>query len=48
MQYTTQLNSLKTENALLSSNLDKERVTKDKLDSEVSGFGQRKETFGQG
>ncbi|XP_064633514.1 ankyrin repeat domain-containing protein 26-like isoform X4 [Lineus longissimus] len=41
MQYTTQLNSLKTENSLLSSSLDKERVAKDKLDSELESLRTR-------
>ena len=35
MQYNIQLSQLKTENTVLISNLEKERGTKDKIETEV-------------
>lgn len=35
MQYNVQLSSMRTENSMLTSSLEKERASKDKLETEV-------------
>lgn len=41
MQYNIQLSQLKTENAVLTSSVDKEKATREKLDMEVESLRSR-------